>query len=299
MLDIRRILCPIDFSDGSRHALEHAVVMAGWYGSHLTALHVVNPVFTIESSIPFADFEGPVPTAADREALRERVCAWLEPARRVGVGAEALLDDGKPAADILERAASMPADLVVMGTHGRSGFERWMLGSVTEKVLRKATCPVLTVPPPTVSTSKLPFKQLLCPVDLSESSISGLQSAFSIAQESAARITILHVFEWMSDDQLVARRASELSESQREWERQTRQRLEALISDDVRNWCAPEPMLRYGKPYRQVLTVAEEEHADLIVMGVHGRNVLDVMLFGSTTNQVVRQASCPVLTLRR
>jgi nucleotide-binding universal stress UspA family protein len=58
-------------------------------------------------------------------------------------------------------------------------------------------------------------------------------------------------------------------------------------------------MLRYGKPYRQILTVAEEEHADLIVMGVHGRNVLDVMLFGSTTNQVVRQASCPVLTLRR
>jgi nucleotide-binding universal stress UspA family protein len=73
----------------------------------------------------------------------------------------------------------------------------------------------------------------------------------------------------------------------------------ALVSDDVPNWCAPEPMLRYAKPYRQILTVAEEEHVDLIVMGVQRRNVLDVMLFGSITTPVVRQASCPVWTLRR
>lgn len=299
MVDIRRILCPIDFSDGSRHALEHAVVMAGWYGSRLTALHIVKRVFRIEPPVLLSDFAaGPVPPDADREALRESMRAWLEPAKKAGVEADALLDGGKPATRILERAASLPADLVVMGTHGRSGFERFLLGSVTEKVLRKATCPVLTVPPPTASASKLPFKRLLCPVDFSDSSISALQFAFSIAQESDARLTVLHVFERTSDDQLLAKRASELSEFRRGWETETRQQLEGLIPDDVRNWCAPEPVLRYGKPYRQILTVAEAEHVDLIVMGVQGRNALDVMLFGSTTNQVVRQASCPVLTLR-
>jgi nucleotide-binding universal stress UspA family protein len=298
MVDIRRILCPIDFSDGCRHALEHATVMAGWYGSHLTALHVVNPVFRIQPPIPFADFTGPVPADADREALREKLHVWLEPARRAGVETDALQDTGKPAARILECAASLPADLVVMGTHGRSGFERFLLGSVTENVLRKAMCPVLTVPPLTAPTSKLPFKQLLCPVDFSEQSISALQFAFSIAQESDARITILHVFEWTSDDQLLAKRAFELSEFRRGREIEARQQLDALISDEVRNWCAPEPMLRYGKPCRQILTVAEAEQFDLIVMGVQGRNALDVMLFGSTTNQVVRQAPCPVLTLR-
>jgi nucleotide-binding universal stress UspA family protein len=88
---------------------------------------------------------------------------WLVPAETAGLQTSTFVEVGNPAARILEHAASLPADLVVLGTHGRSGFERLMLGSVTEKVLRKAGCPVLTVPPPTAATSKLPFKQLLCP----------------------------------------------------------------------------------------------------------------------------------------
>ena len=122
--------------------------------------------------------------------------------------------------------------------------------------------------------------------------------AFSLAQESGAHLTILHVFESPSDE-LSAKRARDVSEFRREWESETRRKLEALIPDDVRNWCAPEARLGYGKPYQQILRVAEAERVDLIVMGVQGRNVLDLMLFGSTTNQVVRQASCLVLTLRQ
>jgi nucleotide-binding universal stress UspA family protein len=296
MLEIGRILCPIDFSDASRRALDHAVMIGGWYRSQITGLHVANPDFVLEP--PAANADGAA-IAAGREALLERARSWLEPATKRGVRAEALIEKGKPTARILECAASLPADLIVIGTHGRGGFDRLLLGSVTEKVLRKATCPVLTVPPPTASTSNLPFKRLLCPVDFSESSLAALQFAFSLAQESAARLTILHVFEWPSDDQLSAARTSELSESRQEWELEIRQKLDALIPDEARNWCAPEPMLRYGKPYHQIVTVAGAEPVDLIVMGVHGRNVLDLMLFGSTTNQVVRQAACPVLTLRR
>jgi nucleotide-binding universal stress UspA family protein len=140
---------------------------------------------------------------------------------------------------------------------------------------------------------------MLCPVDFSESSIAALQFAFTIAQESNARLTIQHVFEWPSDDQVSAKRSFDLSEFRRQWEAETRQRLEGLISDEVRSWCAPEPKLSYGKPYRQILELAEAEHVDLIVMGVHGRNALDLMLFGSTTNHVVRRASCPVLTWKK
>jgi len=155
----------------------------------------------------------------------------------------------------------------------------------------------LTVPPPAVSTSQLPFKELLCPVDFSDSSIAALQFAFSLAQESNARLTLLHVFEWPADE-APARRLIETSELHRRWEAETRQQLEALIPDDVRNWCTPEPKLAFGKAYQQILSVAATGHMDLIVMGVQGRNAIDLMLFGSTTQQVVRQASCPVLTLR-
>ena len=87
----------------------------------------------------------------------------------------------------------------MIGTHGAGGFEHLVLGSAAEKVLRKATCPVLTVPPHARATSKLPFKRILCPVDFSDSSRAALDFAFSLAQEGDAELTILHVFEWPAD----------------------------------------------------------------------------------------------------
>lgn len=300
MPEIRRVLCPIDFSDASRHALDHAVVLAGWYGSRITALHVCNPVFLPNPPILFTEFPpGVLPPEPDKQQVENHLREWLAPANAAGLRTDTLLDEGNPAARILERATSLPADLIVMGTHGRGGFERLMLGSVTERVLRKASCPVLTVPPPAAATSTLPFKHLLCPIDFSEPSISALEFAFSIAKESDARLTILHVFDWLPDEELLAEHAFDVREFRRQIENHARHRLSALIPDDARNWCAPEPKLRYGKPYREILALAETERIDLVVMGVHGHNVLDAMLFGSTTNHVVRRASCPVLTLRK
>ena len=299
MPEIRRILCPIDFSDASRHALAHAVVIGQWYGSHITALHVGSPmVILLSPPVLFAEMPGEVlPSKTNRQELEGQLRDWLSPAHSAGLQTDLIVDEGNPAASILEHAASLPANLIVMGTHGRGGFERLVLGSVAEKILRKARCPVMTVPPPAVGTSKLPFARLLCPVDFSDSSIAALRFAFSLAQESNARLTLLHVFEWPSDE-ASARRVLETSEFHRQWEAETRHQLQALISDDVRNWCTPEPKLAFGKAYQQILSVAAAEHVDLIVMGVQGRNALDLMLFGSTANQVVRQASCPVLTLR-
>lgn len=300
MLEIRRILCPVDFSDASRHALDHAIVIAGWYESRITALHVCHPMILLNPPVLFADFPGSVlPTETDRQQVGEQLREWLAPADAAGLQTDAVFDEGNTSATILDRARALPADLIVMGTHGRGGFERFMLGSVTEKVLRKASCPVLTVPPPAVATSKLPFKQLLCPVDFSEPSISALGFAFSIAEESDAHLTILHVFDWPADDEMLVERPFDVPELRRQMEKRARHQLETLVPADVRNWCAPEPKLRYGKPYREILAVAETEHVDLIVMGVHGRNALDLMLFGSTTNHVVRRASCPVLTLKK
>ena len=300
MLDIQRILCPIDFSDASRRALAHAVTIGQWYGSHITALHVGNPMIVLTANPPvlFAEAsDGVLAGKTSRLELEDHLGEWLAPAKSAGLQTDVVVDEGDPAARILERARSLPANLIVMGTHGRGGFERFVLGSAAEKVLRKATCPVMTVPPPSAVTSKLPFAHLLCPVDFSDSSIAALRFAFSLAQESNARLTLLHVFEWPSDE-ASARRVLETSEFHRQWEVETRQRLDALIPDEVRNWCTPEPKLAFGKAYQQILSVAMNEHVDLIVTGVQGRNALDLMLFGSTTNQVVMQAGCPVLTLR-
>ncbi len=297
MVEIRRILCPIDFSDTSRQALGHAIALARWYGSQVTALHVFNPAVLLEP-IVLVDFPDTFTLSGkDRESLQQQLRLWLEGAGAAGLKSDALVREGHPSRDILECAATLPADLIVMGTHGRGGFERLVLGSVAEKVLRKAPCPVLTVPPPVGSASMPPYKVLVCPIDFSESSLLALQFALSIAQESNARLIVLHVLDWpMDDDLLVAQ--FDAPEVRQQVEQQARARLERLVPKDVRNWCEPEMRVGHGKPYHQILETAETEGADLIVMGVRGRNALDQMLFGSTTNHVVRRASCPVLTLK-
>jgi nucleotide-binding universal stress UspA family protein len=291
MFSVRRILCPTDFSATALHALEHAVAIAAWYESLVTVLHIhhgVPTVLSVKSPAPDR------PADTDRQHVEEQLRTWAAPATAGGAQPDFELSEGNPAAQILDRATSLAADLIVMGTHGRGGFDRLLLGSVTEKVLRKASCPVLTVPPPTVSTSKLPFKRLLCPVDFSEPSMAALRFALSIAKESDADITVLRVFELWEDTGL----PELLIEDRRRLEEEARRQIDALISDEERDWCKPATRVSFGRAYLEILTIAENEKSDLIVMGVHGRNALDRMLFGSTTTHVVRQGRCPVLTLR-
>lgn len=296
MLDIRRILCPVDFSDASQHALDHAVMIAGWYRARITALHVRHPAFLVEPPILFTDpGGGPVATLDDAE---NRLHHWLSPVRAAGIGCDVMAVDGNtPAARIVEVAGRIGADLIVLGTHGRSGFERLLLGSVTERVVRTATCPVVTVPPPSVATSRLPFKRVLCGVDFSEPSMAAFRVAVSLATESDSQLTLLHVLEFPAHESADITLPFDMGAYRAAVQADSTRRMMALITDDVRAVCSASTSVVHGRPYEQILSVAAETSADLIVLGVHGRNALDLMLFGSTTNQVIRRATCPVLTL--
>lgn len=294
MIEIRQILCPVDFSETSRHAVNHAIEIARWFKSKITALYVMNPLLRVDPPL-FAESTGRGRTVEDEVALQTELHELMSTAA-VGLESEVLLDEGSPAGRILERASSLRSDLIVVGTHGRGGFDRLLLGSVTEKILRRASCPVLTVPPPAVVATKLPYERLLCPVDFSDSSLSALKFALGIAEESDAHITVFHAVEWPRDDELGGIEV-DTAAFRRLVEEQTLRSLNDLVPDDVRVWCQPDAAVGYGKAYQQILEAAEKKHADLIVIGVRGRNPVDLMLFGSTTNQVVRHASCPVLTL--
>jgi nucleotide-binding universal stress UspA family protein len=303
-MNIKQILCPTDFSEPSDHAIEQAVVIAGWYKARVTALHVVSPMV---AAVPgWASPGGEALDKDELERLRAETAGRFAAATTAGLGLDILVDVGQPAGRILDRAASVPADLIVMGTHGASGFQHLVLGSVTEKVLRRASCPVLTVPPRAQATSRLPFRRLLCAVDFSDSSLAALQYAFSLAQESGAAMTILHVLEWPWEEppspvleKLPAEQGFALAEYRRYCEKSATARLESLVPASLRASNPATTRLRNGKPYVQILHVAAEESSDLIVIGVRGRNPLDMTMFGSTANQVVRRAACPVLTLRQ
>ena len=146
MIEIRRILCPIDFSDDSRHALAHATAVARWYGAPITLLHVCHPEAFTNPPLLFAELpRGAAMIESALDAAEEQMPKWSQTVTAAGIDVETLVERGDSVKHILARATELRADLVVMGTHGRSGFERLLLGSVTEKVLRRASCPVRRV----------------------------------------------------------------------------------------------------------------------------------------------------------
>jgi nucleotide-binding universal stress UspA family protein len=300
MIEIRRILCPTDLSDVAPRAFDHALALARYHQAEVELAYVSEPLLPG----PVAPASYP-PWAVLDPAVRGRLQSALEalsaPAREKGVPVHFGVYEGRVVPEILGRARSWPADVVVMGTHGRSGFERWVLGSVTEKVLRKAPCPVLTVPPPAGELhpdGSVLFRRIVCPVDFSGASLTALAYALKLAEESCAEITVLHVLEWMVEDEPGARMAGfDVPEFRRYLEKDARDRLKTIVPEDAHNWCRPREEVVGGRPWREVLRVAEEARADLVVMGVRGRNPVDLAVFGSTTQHVVRGARCPVLVV--
>lgn len=300
MIDITRILCPIDFSEGSVRALEHAVSLARWYDAKVSVMHVFGTPAVPVAGSELVTYVGAMPPVRAEDVVDEvrRFCTRL---LNGGPVPEIVIREGDPVKEIVAHASRMPADLLVLGTHGRSGFERLSLGSVAEKVLRKVPCPVLTVPPtrePAV-TGGLLFKTILCSLDFSPSSIRALEYAVSLAKEADARLVLLHVVEWSVDDALAGEMAHfSVSDYNRRMTDDASARLKAMLPVEARDWCRPTEIVTNGRAHREILRVAAETGASVIVMGVQGRGAVDLMVFGSTTYHVIRAAPCPVLTLR-
>jgi nucleotide-binding universal stress UspA family protein len=294
MIEIEHVLCPVDFSEISQHAFDHAGAIARWYKARLTLLYVF-------PYLPVMDIPPLVLEDADRarllDTMRRMAVHVSEVAIDVRVREAPYIHEG-----ILAQLEAMPADLLVLGTHGRSGFQRLFLGSVTEKAIRKARCPTLVVPPraPDVAPSApVQFHRILCPVDFSESSLRALAHAVSMAEEADARLTLLHVIETPSvispepaalEIDLARIRESAVTETSR--------RLHELIPQQARTYCTVETAIVQGGAHREILRQAADQRSDLIVMGGHGRGAVDMLLFGSTTHHVIRGSACPVLIIR-
>lgn len=299
MTEISRILCPIDFSDTSRHALEHAFAFARWYEARVTVLHVLDlPLPAMPPSGVLMDVSALPPLRPEDVAEEVRQFSGLSNGADRNRANIAVVK-GDPVREILRRADEMPADLLVMGTHGRSGFEALFLGSVTEKVLRSTHVPVLTVPAAVDRVESVVYKTILCPVEFSDPSTRALEYALTLAKETGARLILLHVIEELLDvSELGGYAHLSVPAYRRQLDEDSRTRLRSAVPEEARVWCTPEERVMSGKAYRVIREVAEQEKAEVIVMGVHGRGALSRRLFGSTTHHVIREARCPVLTLR-
>lgn len=291
-VQIKLILCPIDFSEFSARAYRYALSLAERYHAKLVALHVVEIW-----RHPSASFS----TTADlyqkfRKAFLEngglQLQEFVNKHASPEIQRELVVQEGTAADEILSCARTHRADLIAMGTHGRRGFDRLMLGSVTDRVMRAASCPVLVVSSPSrdaavAATERHPHRLdrvLLC-TDFSENSERALNYAVSVAEEYNAELTLLNVLEHAPAP---AKRQPAIA---------AQKQLDKLISPEQHKSLKIKTAVRVGKAYEQIVKLAEEAQSDLLVVGVRGRGALDAAIFGSTTYRVMQLGTCPVLAV--
>lgn len=278
-----KILLPTDLSNLSMSAFPYAVRLAETFGAKIDILY----------ADPFAD---PIDLVGGGYVVSDpaRVDSMKELARRTLTGQAAaivpdsidyavLVDVDAPYRAIVRHAES--ADLVVMATHGHSGWRRALLGSVTETVLRETTTPLLTIRP--IEEDRSPrtpsFSRIVCPVNYTEMAQLALAHAVAIASAFDSEILVVHVVE---------RRPSSIGGEQAE-------RLEAWIPQSVSERMVFRPLLLKGDPAEEVVHLARKEAADLIVVGAQHKQFSDTTVVGVTTERITRHAPCPVLTVHR
>ena len=291
-MQFKNILCPVDFSDFSASAYEYALTLAEYYKAHLVALHAIEL-----SKYPYADYVGATGDLADlSKALCEggtvKLQEFVKKHSRHVVEPQLLVGQGHASDLILSCAQKHNVELIVMGTHGRRGFDRLVLGSTSDRVMRKACCPVLVTSNPahrlmtTGPDGKHRLSRIVYCTDFSINSEQGLQYAMSLAQEYGAELTMLHVVEGARDltreEPITAARGEQLAK---------------LLSDSQRKHLNVRCVVRWGKPYEAIVDYAKEVQAHLIVMTARGGDALDRAVFGSTTYRVIQLGPCAVLTV--
>ena len=286
------ILVPTDGSDHAERAAEHAALLAEAFDATLHLLTVVD----IEAAAgPFS--AGGVDeayverrSAAEREALAE-----LADSLDGAVAVETEVVTGQPAEGILDYVTDHEADLVVMGTHGRSGLRRYLTGSVAERVLRLSPVPVLTVRATAESSVGAGYEDILVPTDGSERSDAAVTHAVDVA---AAFGSTLHAVSVVNVGDIgTGAEVSVPGELLDELEAGATEATDAVADEARAAGIEAVTAVRTGRPKRDLLEYIETHDIDLVCMGTHGRTGLDRVLLGSTAEALVRQSDVPVLTV--
>jgi nucleotide-binding universal stress UspA family protein len=303
VIEFKNLLCPIDFSDTSVGALVCATAMARSYEAQLTVLHVV-PAFGVSPdggrSIEESGLGVGSHSRDDVLTVLRGAVDSIEQVRTAGLRPALVAEEGRVHETIVKCAAALPADLLVMGTHGRSGFDRLLFGSVTEKVLRTAPCPVLTVPPSARALPAAPitFQRIVCPVDFSPSALKALEYALEFGRRAGGCVTVLHAVEYMDEEEPCEHVDARVRESRQHIVERARHRLRDWLAMNLRKGHDVAEVVVASRAYRAILRHAAQSASDIIVMGAQGHAGIDLMLYGSNAQHVARAATCPVLTVR-
>ncbi len=293
----KNILCATDFSDFSNLTVNYGVALAKEFGARLTICHVID----LSSVAIYGEFQ--LDPVGQQNRIMEDANAQLEALTGdQPVAWEPLLTVGKPADEISRAVEEKGIDLVIAATRGRSGFKRLILGSVTERLMRTLTCPLLVVCSPeheviNIREQKIELKKILVGCDFSADSGQAFNHALSLAQEFQAELHLAHVVETQVQPNLLKEEADIPGEIQEDYQNLLIQKLKDMVPQEAANWCKPRTSILEGWPYEELVKYAITRDIDMIVLGVRGRGLVKTLFLGSTTDRVVRNSPCPVLSV--
>lgn len=284
-----RILFPTDGSDAAATVFEHVLALAADTGATVHVLHVADTthdslvrIQTDVVDVLAEEGETIVQELADRAAGR-------------GVACETAVLQGGPAPTIVDYAEQRDVDLIVMPTHGRSGLDRLLVGSTTERVLRRARAPVLTVRPGEDQGLAYPYDSVLVPTDGSDCATAALDVGVDVADTVGADLHLLSVIDipTLGADGRVDIELTLLEESAEEILDAAGERAAAAGVEPVASVVEAGPSV-----HRSIVAYVESNDVDLLVVGTHGLTGLERVVLGSVTESLVRSAPVPVLAVR-
>lgn len=285
---LKNILFATDFSAAANAAVPFATQIARRYGAKVYGVHV-NTFNDYTAIAP--DAWPAMAEAAEKEAQDD---AQLLNEQLRGIDHEAIISRGNVWEAISTLIKEKEIDLIVLGTRGRTGIGKALLGSMAEEILRQAPCPVLTAGPHVTATPEhvSEVREIIYATDLAVDLPAAAPYAISLAQENEAHLVLLHVIEDPKTGELVQPR--DVTETKL-------RKLRELVPTEAELWCEPACIVEQGRAAEEILAVAERQHADLIVLGARPTKGLlgaGTHLNTGTVHKVVSQAKCPVLTVR-
>jgi nucleotide-binding universal stress UspA family protein len=283
---IKKILYTTDFSEASKRALPAVAAIARKYGSEIFIANVWSP-------LPYSMGSPDAPVALEVEEYQDalaRTRKFLECSELVGLHSQILVEEGDVGEQIARVVQERDVDLVVVSTHGRTGWKRFVMGSGAESLLRNLTCPVLTVGPKLAERFCRQFavRRILFPTDFSEQSRSVFPFFASFAAKNACELVIAHI---LPEETGINPEAKKLAEP-------LRKDLESVYSPYIHEPCKPDFVIDFGDPVERVLALAEFRDVDLIAMAPRNAPEFVTHFRKTVTYRVVLGATCPVLTYR-
>jgi len=293
---VNNIFCATDFSKLADEVVSYGIALAREFNAKLFVCHVVD--------FPTVTMYGEAVAGPIEHQNRFMDFAKSEINRLIGdkpIEYQALVTLGNTTEEISRLVNEHHADLVNTATHGRSGLKRFFLGSVTERLMRTLSCPLLvlrgTEEDSPAAPLKFPFKRILVGCDFSSDSDLALKYSISMAQEFEGELHLVHVVEPSGYKELFKMPAEPGERLKQDLLDMIKGKLKSMVPEEALNWVTLHIQLLVGKPYAEIIRYAEINDIDLIALGIRGHGMVEDLLVGSTTDRVIRRSPCPVLSI--